>query len=104
MDDLVAGPFRTAEPTPEARQAREREASWERVRVATEAALRGERRRERLLDRLAGAAVIATAVVTAGVLVLAAYETTAGAPLVCPSIAAAISAVFVLVRRSRRGR
>lgn len=101
MEDADAGPFRTAEPTAEVRLAREREASFERVRAGTEAALEADRRRERWRDRLAWAALAITSAATLVVFALVAARASVGAPLVCPAIAALVSSILVVAFRRR---
>lgn len=104
MEDREAGPFRTAEPTHEARLVREREASFERVRAWGEEAVRAEERREQRRDRLAWAALVVSALATLGVVALAGARASVGAPLVCPAVAALISAILVVAARRRRAR
>ncbi|MCZ7684219.1 MAG: hypothetical protein M5U28_37750 [Sandaracinaceae bacterium] len=101
MEEREAGPFRTAEPTPEVRLAREREASFERVRAWSEEAAQAEQRRERSRDRLAWAALALSALATLGAVALTGVRATA-APFVCPAGAALFSAIVVVAVRWRR--
>ncbi len=94
--DLERGPFRSAEPTREARRARERQASWARVEQQTEIALADERSRERRRDRLAWAALAVALVLTGVVAALFASTDGVGAPLSCPALALLCSCALVV--------
>lgn len=102
--DPERGPFRTAEPTVEARQAREREASFERVRERTAEAIAAEQRRERGYDRLAWGALAVSVLALAG-LGAALVESQAYLPLACPAFALLVVSTLVVRLRSvaRRG-
>ena len=95
------GPFRTAEPTPEVRLARAREASWERVDEATRAQIAREERARIRWDRavwaLLGLSILALAGLGAA---MALGEAQLGA-LLCPAISFVIASALGLAYRLR---
>lgn len=95
------GPFRTAEPTADARLASEREASLERVYDVTAEAIERERRSAARRESLSGAAFALSLLVAIGVVSAATFESVAW-PFVCPALALVMIAGIVLFRRRKR--
>lgn len=99
------GPFRTPEPTVEARLEKARHASWARVEQLTAEALEAERRRARVIDRAAWFGFGVSVLVLGAVLGLS--QTPHGGHWLawsCPAIALVISAAFGVGYRRRIGR
>jgi CHASE2 domain-containing sensor protein len=110
MDDAETlstpdGPFRTPEPTTEARLQKARHASWARVERLTTEAMEAEQRRARRLDRLAWVG-LAFSLLVLGAVILSAGTPRGGHWLawICPAIALVISAALAVGYRRRMGR
>lgn len=99
------GPFRTPEPTAEARLEKARHASWARVERITTEAMETERERARTLDRVAwlglGLSILALGTVIALVAVGGPSQWPA---FLCPAAALALSAAFGVGYRRRIAR
>ena len=101
MTEPEIGPFRTAEPTVEARRAKEHEASWARVSEATRAAIEAERRRQGRRHHAITAGLALLVAASVGVIGLALVVGGSWTPFVCPAGAGIAAALFALVMRGR---
>lgn len=102
MTEPEIGPFRTPEPTVEARRAKEHQASWARVSEATSAAIEAERRRQRRRHLAITAALALLIAAGASGIGLALVVGGSWTPFVCPAGAGIVASVFALVMRGRR--
>lgn len=98
------GPFRTAEPSPEVRLHRAREASWARVAEATREAMAAEERTRRRWDRLAWALFALSVLGLAALIAVVALTPLRVGALVCPAVAAVLASLLGVAHRVRLGR
>lgn len=94
------GPFRSPQPTEDARRARQREVSLERVQDLTASAIDEETRRERRRDAWAIAAFVVSLIAT-GLLGLWTRVDGSSLPLMCPAIALVATTALVAFARLR---